>query len=161
RQRLLDVDVLARVAGVDHLQGVPVVGRRDDHGVDILALEQPAIVAKLLRLAAALLGGGVHVRLVGVADSGGLAILLLEEDVWHLIAAIAQANEAEAHAFAGAEHARGGHSGGHAADGGAGGEGATGDLGHGRVSWSRSLNLTDIIARGGRRWQASASPLVS
>ena len=44
RQRLLDVHVLARPAGGDHLDGVPVVGRRDHDGVDVLAIEHRAEV---------------------------------------------------------------------------------------------------------------------
>ncbi len=40
RQRLLDVDVLAGRAGVDGHRHVPVVGRADQHGVDVLAVEQ-------------------------------------------------------------------------------------------------------------------------
>ena len=38
------VDVLAGLAGVDGLQGVPVVRRADDDGVDVLAVEQLAVV---------------------------------------------------------------------------------------------------------------------
>ena len=45
RQRLLAVHVLARLAGVDRHQRVPVVGRGDDDGVDVLAVEQLAVVA--------------------------------------------------------------------------------------------------------------------
>ena len=44
-QRLLDVDVLARLAGPDGGQGVPMVGRGDDDGVDVLVVEQLADVA--------------------------------------------------------------------------------------------------------------------
>ena len=39
-QRLLDVHVLARRAGHHGHQGVPVVGRRDDHRVDVAVVEQ-------------------------------------------------------------------------------------------------------------------------
>jgi hypothetical protein len=44
RQRLLAVDVLARLHGVDADLGVPVVGRADDDGVDVLAVEELAVV---------------------------------------------------------------------------------------------------------------------
>ena len=44
RQRLLDVDVLAGRAGVDRHRHVPVVGRGDQHGVDVLAGQQLVIV---------------------------------------------------------------------------------------------------------------------
>ena len=44
RQRLLAVHVLARLAGVDRDQRVPVVGRGDDDRVDVLVVEQLAVV---------------------------------------------------------------------------------------------------------------------
>ena len=43
-QRLLDVDVLAGGAGVDGHRHVPVVGAADQDGVDVLAVEELAIV---------------------------------------------------------------------------------------------------------------------
>ena len=43
--RLLQVDVLAGLAGVDRLQRVPVRRRGDDHRVDVLLREQLAVVA--------------------------------------------------------------------------------------------------------------------
>ena len=42
--RLLGIDVLAGLAGVDADQRPPVVGRGRDDGVDVLAVEQLAIV---------------------------------------------------------------------------------------------------------------------
>ena len=44
RDRLLDVDVLAGVAGVDAHDRVPVLGRGDHDRVDVAVLEQPAVV---------------------------------------------------------------------------------------------------------------------
>ena len=44
RERLLAVDVLAGLHGVDADLGVPVVGRADDDGVDVLAVEDLAVV---------------------------------------------------------------------------------------------------------------------
>jgi hypothetical protein len=35
-QRLFNIHILASAAGVDHLQGMPVIGRGDHHGVDIV-----------------------------------------------------------------------------------------------------------------------------
>ncbi len=43
-QRLLDVDVLAGLAGPDRHQRVPVIGRGGGHGVDVLVLQQLADV---------------------------------------------------------------------------------------------------------------------
>ena len=44
RQRLLAVNVLARLRGLDGTEGVPVVGRGDDDGIDVLAAEELAEV---------------------------------------------------------------------------------------------------------------------
>ena len=48
RDGLLDVHVLAGRAGIDGHRAVPVVRRRDEHGVDVLAVEDPPVV--LVRL---------------------------------------------------------------------------------------------------------------
>jgi hypothetical protein len=40
-----DVDVLAGLAGEDRRDGVPVVGRADHQGVDVLVVDEPAEVA--------------------------------------------------------------------------------------------------------------------
>ena len=45
RQRFLDVDVLARLAGVDRAQAVPVVVGGHDHRVDVLVVQQLPVVA--------------------------------------------------------------------------------------------------------------------
>ena len=44
-QRLLDVDVFAGVGRIDGDQRVPVIGRGDQHRVEVLLLEQLAVVA--------------------------------------------------------------------------------------------------------------------
>ena len=48
-QRLFDVNVLPRLAGVDGRQRVPVVGCADDDGLDVLAVEDPPEVPIALR----------------------------------------------------------------------------------------------------------------
>ena len=68
RQRLLDVDVLPRRAGVDGDRRVPVVGRGDQDGVEVLAVEQFLVVGRGERLRVGDLLAGVEVRLVDVAD---------------------------------------------------------------------------------------------
>ena len=45
RHGLFDVDVLARSEGIDDVLGVPVFGGRDDHAVDVLLLQEFAVVA--------------------------------------------------------------------------------------------------------------------
>src|SRR5215510_1661549 len=94
RKRLLDINILARLTGVNHLQRVPVVGRGDDHRVHVFHLQQLPIVLELSRAAADLLRGKIHVRLMNVAYGDGLGVLVREETVQHLIAAIADPDEA-------------------------------------------------------------------
>jgi hypothetical protein len=50
RDRLLDVDVLSRGQRVCCDPGVREVGRADEHGVDVVAVEHTAIVADHLEL---------------------------------------------------------------------------------------------------------------
>ena len=86
RQRLLAVDVLALAHGVDGDQGVPVVGRGDDDGVDVLAVEQLAEVLvgfdftyRFLEAVAGLLDlvhGPVAVAAIHVADGDVLDAVL-------------------------------------------------------------------------------------
>ena len=42
RDGLLNVDILAGLAGPYRQQGMPVVRRRDDHGIHVLALQDPS-----------------------------------------------------------------------------------------------------------------------
>ena len=50
RRRLLDVDVLSSLQRPDRRQRVPVIGRGDDHGVDVLVVEHAAQVLDEVRL---------------------------------------------------------------------------------------------------------------
>ena len=72
RERLLDIDVLARPAGPDRRQGMPVVRQGDDHRVDALVVEDSAWVVirgDLLPVVAGRFDFAIQVRLVGVADA--------------------------------------------------------------------------------------------
>ena len=75
RQRLLAIDVLAALAGGDRRQCVPVVGRGDRHRVDVLAVQQLAIVAVDVALPAVAIGhlllGLGRMVLVDVANGHG------------------------------------------------------------------------------------------
>jgi hypothetical protein len=68
-QRLFHVDVLPRVAREHHLQGVPVIGRRCDHRVNVLALEQLSKVGMLRAVGTGQLRTGIHTRPVAVGDA--------------------------------------------------------------------------------------------
>ncbi len=104
RQGLLDVDVLAGGAGEDGHQRVPVVGRRDDHGVDVRAIEHAAEVVEARRRVA----GGLHaighplVRHLG--DAGDLAIRLCLEVQQVAAPDEPDADESDANAIVGAHH---------------------------------------------------------
>ncbi len=93
--RLLDVDVLARLAGVHRLYSVPVVGRGKDHGVDVAPLEDGAIVTIGRHAGTGLLGGPGKPLLVDVADRGEIhfAVVTIPD---HVIQ-VAGAHAADAH----------------------------------------------------------------
>ena len=44
RQRFFDIDVFAGLAGVDRHRDMPVIGRADEYGIDVLAFENFVIV---------------------------------------------------------------------------------------------------------------------
>ena len=84
-ERLLGVDVLPGGAGGRHMDRVPVVGSGDDHGVDVLAVEQAAEVLHPLRRPAevglsrgdalALVLEGARSRWAAVGAAQGLPLL--------------------------------------------------------------------------------------
>ena len=95
RHRLLDVNMLAGCHGVDRNLSVPVVGGGDEHGVDVIAFEQLAVVHVAVALANVL--SARDAALVDIADGQHLDIVL--------VAALDQAADvAGAHA-ADADHA--------------------------------------------------------
>ena len=121
RERLLGIDVLARIAGHDRLEGVPVVGRGDDHGIDVLLVEDPAEilvpldrpaeirqprrdpVAQLLEVRMDLVELPVEGRAHRRRRGDDLGILMGAEGVQDLHAAIADAEAADAHPVVGAD----------------------------------------------------------
>src|SRR5262249_49930124 len=107
RQRLLDADVLAGLAGVGGHQGVAGVGSADDDGVEVATVEELAVVAELLRVGTNLLGGEVDVGLIDVAHGDDVGILVLQKGVEDLVAAVAQADESQADALARSPNAAG------------------------------------------------------
>ena len=78
-QRLLAVNVLAGPERGDRDRGVPVVGRADRDDVDVVAIEQLAVVFVDVALARAdllVVAGGLGVRAIDVAEGQDVAILL-------------------------------------------------------------------------------------
>src|SRR5262245_26282996 len=91
---------------MDGLERVPVIGGADDDGIEVFLLEQLAVVVVLPGTAADLVGGEIEIRLGQIADGDDRSILVLEEALQNLIAAITQADKAEPDAVIGAGDAR-------------------------------------------------------
>jgi hypothetical protein len=112
--RLLDVDVLAGGARQHGVQGMPVVGSGDDHGLDVRVFEQPAEIRVAFGVGAALRLGVFDAWAIHVAHGrqGGVRELLKIGDVAQPDQAAA--DEADLHAVIGAQNA---HVGGGGRDG--------------------------------------------
>ena len=95
RYRLLGIDILEGLAGVDANQRPPVFGRGGDDGVDILAVEHRAIVLK--GHAVVLLGGrrGAGKVDVGHGDEARTGITEYGGQVAAALAADADAGDAD------------------------------------------------------------------
>ena len=72
RDRLLHIHILAGLAGVDGVQGMPKVGAGQNHCVNILALQELAVVLDFLDLMFELAGHFIHVRGIGITDGNQL-----------------------------------------------------------------------------------------
>ena len=98
-ERLLHVGVFLRPGSRDGNRHVPVVGRGDDHGVDIAAGQQLAEIAVGLALDHSRVG--LAAVFVGVGDGHALRALALLEMAKQLAAPVADADVSERHPFAG------------------------------------------------------------
>ena len=104
-QGFLDVDVLAGGARHHRHQGVPVVWRRDDHGVDVWSVEHPAEVVEGRRPVARGRDAVVPPFIRDLADPRDFAIRLRLEVQQVPSPDQPDADEADAHAVVGARHA--------------------------------------------------------
>src|SRR5262249_49080679 len=108
RHRLFDVNVFARGASQDGQQRVPVVGSRNDHGVNILAVVHPAKILEALGLLAGFLldsrNAFAEPRLVDFADRRRLHIGLGEKVEQMSFADQPYADESDANAVVRAEN---------------------------------------------------------
>jgi len=77
RHRLLHVDVLLRLAGVDRLERVPVRRRGDNHAVDVVPPEHLAVVVVRLGGFLELVDEPLALRLPDVADAGDGHVVVL------------------------------------------------------------------------------------
>ena len=115
-QGFLDVGVLAVAHGVERSEDMPVVGRANQHGIDVVAAGDFAKVAVsgAIRIAIVLVDRGhdrVEVGLVDVAHREDLDALMGHEILHDAHAASARANQAQGDAVAGRVVARGGQGG--------------------------------------------------
>ena len=104
RRRLLDVDVLAGGDRIHGLLRVPVIRRPDQHGIDVLAVEDAAVVAddvELERLARRV-HPRIQLRLVHLARRNPLHARLARERVEDAAGAIAAADHRHANPVVGA-----------------------------------------------------------
>ena len=108
RERLLDVDVLAGLAGHDRRQRMPVIGRADDDGIDVVAVEHAAEVPRgeLRRLVELLCDAVLRLRHLLVVDVAERDALRAEsKHVAKVAGALAAAaDQADSHAAVRAGH---------------------------------------------------------
>ena len=104
-ERLLDVDVLAGLGGENAHAGVPVIGRRDHHGIDVFVLENAFEFLDIVGLAAlglsdlaADLAEDLFVEIAEGFDAGAG----LNSGECDLASPVATADEGEGDAFVGA-----------------------------------------------------------
>ena len=98
-KRLLDVDILSGVAGLNTLQRMPVVRRADHHRIDVLQFKQAAIILELPRTASDFPGREIQVGLVEITNRHHFRIPMLEKSVEYLIPAISQSDKPQADAI--------------------------------------------------------------
>ena len=107
RRRFFDVDVLAGVAGENGRGRVPMIGGGDEHGVDVLVLQDASKVADLLGRAALAgfdAGGGLVLALgVGIADVGDADVFFRSQCADVARAHAARADDGDVDAIVGAE----------------------------------------------------------
>ena len=114
RERFLDIDVLARLAGPDRRQRMPVIGRGDGDGIDLLVLQRLADVSVFLWCLAlgSLDGFGAPLEHVGIDVAQGdiFRLIFHAQDVPDMGAALAiESDGTHPDAAVGAEHLARGH----------------------------------------------------
>ena len=99
-ERLLDIHILPGLAGEDGRQGVPMVGRGDEHHIHILAIEHAVEVLHRIGFPAALLLANLDPfgdpRFVHVADHDAVHLGVEEETFKVALSHAAAADQAEA-----------------------------------------------------------------
>ena len=155
RQRLLDVHVLARLARVDGQRDVPVIGRRDQHRVHVLAGEQFLVLLGGERLRVGDLLPLVEVLVPDVADRRDLHVGQFRERLHEVSAPPAHADEADLQCVVGGEPA--GRFDGKARGEGGGQERAAVGCGHWRDSRGKGENRINELERSRRKKRTPAA----
>src|SRR6266480_5432918 len=98
------INVLPRLAGEHRGNGVPVVGRGDEHGVDVLSFEQPAKIFVCYRGGSGPLLGPGQMRRIQIAHGHEFEIGHVAHQLRVEHAAPAATDKPEAHPLVRAEH---------------------------------------------------------
>ena len=91
------------MAGVDKHQRVPVVGRSDDYGVDVLVFEKLFIIFVACGISARFLRRQIQIIVSEIADGDGRGVAEFEECFVDLITPVAEADIAHTNALVCAE----------------------------------------------------------
>src|SRR5205814_704142 len=100
-ERLFDVDVLAGLQRVDRYRLVPVIGRGDDHGVDVAAVEHLTVIGKDGGLAVRPRARALGASRIGVADGDDVDAGQTGGLLHYLLASCARSDQTDRNAIAG------------------------------------------------------------
>ncbi len=101
---LFAISILARLQRIRQHPHVPMVGRGDDHGIHVLAVEQRAMVAVFLGVRGMRGFGGDQMRFVNVAERHDVIRFELIERAQKSLAALSGPDGTDANAVIGSEN---------------------------------------------------------
>ena len=110
RQRLLHIHVFARLTGEHGWNGVPMIGRCDPHGVQVLLFEQSAKILVLLRQRASPFFRSRQVRRIQITHGDELDVRRLAHESGHEHPAAAATDQTHTHSVVRAGYSIGGQS---------------------------------------------------
>ena len=106
RQRLLDIHVLSRRTRIHGERHVQMVGRSDDHRIDVASREQVVVILRSRRIRIRQFFAGFHILIPNVADSRNAHARDLFERVHQLLAATSGADATDVQRFIGRKTSR-------------------------------------------------------
>src|SRR6266851_9637079 len=104
RERLFDVDILARFASHDHGDGVPMIRSRDDHRLDIFIVENGAKVLEAFGLAVGQFESSVQIGNERISDGDGINLAGSQEILQVVLTHSAGADQTDANAIVGPQY---------------------------------------------------------